>query len=204
MMADLTDTIITTSAAPADPTAPTVEGVYIYGFNNHDSSHDTIMMTEDQTGAQTVVRHCHGHGPASPGPDTFAVRQRLAEAATLALQIRDTVLRETGFTMTLGISTNVLLAKLASGLKKPGLVNILPPGPSAQALVENMPLRKIPGVGSRTMKALLPCLTQWHGETRDTATPWTCGCVRMFAFILCRTMWHHCLAATNCNHSSPP
>ena len=101
---------------------------------------------------------------------------RLLEIASIALQARQAVFEETGFTITMGVSFNPLMAKLASGLRKPGKVNLLQPSSSSRLLVESMPLRKIPGIGSRTMKVLVPCLVDRYGSKGDTASPWTCRC----------------------------
>jgi hypothetical protein len=100
--------------------------------------------------------------------------QMLLETVALALQVRKIVLKETGFATTMGVSYNPLLAKLASGLRKPGTVNLLAPRPSIRRLVGSMPLRKIPGIGSRTMKVLTPCLVKRFGSTSDQSSPWTC------------------------------
>jgi len=146
--------------------------IYIYGSSSARSH--ALVMTEDQTGAQTVV-HSTAPGVQPTSSDNPVIAQRLQETATLALQIRQTILSETGFKTTLGVSCNPLLAKLASGLKKPGIVNILPPGRNTKLLVEKMPLRKIPGVGSRTIKTLVPCLEKRHGARDKSSSPWTCG-----------------------------
>lgn len=103
----------------------------------------------------------------------------LQSAAQMALQIRRTVLEETGFTTTLGVSVNPLLAKIGSGLKKPtGTPNILYPWDSTR-LLQPMPLRKIPGLGSRTVQALVPALARHGRETvlSDERRKWTCGYV---------------------------
>lgn len=185
MIADLslpkTNSIETTSSAGVAATTSTAidsriactKDVYVYGYSDNGSSHTTVL-TEDQSGAQTVV---HAARVAPSTKQDPLVLQRLTETAALAFKIRERILSETGFTITMGISTNVLLAKLASGLKKPGKVNVLPPGQGAQLLVEKMPLRKIPGVGSRTIKVLVPCLTARHGERDLSSSPWTCGYV---------------------------
>jgi len=143
--------------------------IYVYGSGSRNNSH---VMTEDQSGAQTVIysnANCCEASLVDP-----VILRRLQETATLAWQIRQTILSETGFATTMGVSCNPLLSKLASGLRKPGTVNVLPPGRGARLLVQSMPLRKIPGVGSSTIKVLMPWLIQRHGQ-RAKSLPWTCG-----------------------------
>jgi len=54
--------------------------------------------------------------------------QELHRAARLALKIRDRIWEETGFTISVGVSVNPLLSKIAGGLKKkPSSINILYP-----------------------------------------------------------------------------
>jgi hypothetical protein len=67
---------------------------------------------------------------------------------------------------------------LAGGLKKPHTVNVLYPW-RAPPLLASMPLRKIAGIGSRTIKALNPCLLAQHGRQQQQQQPasspfWTC------------------------------
>lgn len=203
MMADLSRVPVqreTTARATSTTTNDEREGVYVYG----EQPEHAIALTEDQTGASALIVDA-GRGGSGGGGGTAAsrstrvaglggphrqllssrkqraIRRRLDQAVDWALQIRETVLSETGFRTTLGLSVNPLLAKLASGLKKPGMVNILHPYDSEDVL-GGMPLRKIPGLGHRTSKALEPCLRaawrarQSHGLGPDTAIPpfWTC------------------------------
>jgi len=90
-------------------------------------------------------------------------------------------LEQTGFTTTFGLSVNPFLAKIASGLRKPGTVNLLYPW-CCQTLLAAMPCRKLPGLGRSMMKALQPCLEREHHPANDndgmerttTTTLWTC------------------------------
>jgi DNA polymerase iota len=183
MMADVTAPI---PFAP-DTKCPTVEtlhleGVYVY--DDQDPQSGRITFTEDQTGATTTFS-CEAISAANRTParkSTHAATpamQMLLETVALALQVRKIVLKETGFTTTMGVSYNPLLAKLASGLRKPGTANVLAPRPSIRRLVGSMPLRKIPGIGSRTMKVLTPCLVKRFGSTSGQSSPWTCRYVAL-------------------------
>lgn len=145
--------------------------IYIYGEG---LSNEQVELVEDQTGATTVVG-IHNAPRHHNAPPSGALRRRLLEAATVALHVRQRILDETGFTTTMGLSTNPLLAKLASGIRKPAFVNLLTPGMGCQRLVSGMPLRKITGVGRGAMKLLVPCLEKSHGKRAKGSPPWTCG-----------------------------
>ena len=106
------------------------------------------------------------------------------QAAQFALTVRETILRETGFTTTMGVSVNPLLAKLASGLRKPHTVNLLlllAEEEKGSTFVADTPLRQIPGVGHAARHALAPCLqAAWQRYHSNAPVPkvWTCRYVR--------------------------
>ena len=162
MMADLT------LACHEDEMEDQIDSnVYIYG----EQSREQTVLTEDQTGDSVVVveyneqRRDRDHRHAT-------VTAQLKQAASLAVRIRASILQETGFRVTMGVSINPLLAKLASGLKKPGLVNLLYPWRS-ERLLEHLPLRKLHGAGRRTLQVLQPCLVE-HFPDRKEPVVWTC------------------------------
>lgn len=150
--------------------------IHIYGENDK----ETTTLVEDQTG-QTVIhaydqRQNHSHGSSSNS--TVICQQRLlCVAQRLGVIIQQAILEKTGFTITLGISTNPLLAKLASDLKKPKSINVLYPW-RATSLVASMPLRKIPDAGRKTIQRLQPALQQFHAQTETKESFWACGYVR--------------------------
>jgi DNA polymerase iota len=158
----------------------TPKDIFVYDLR----SSKQIVLTEDQTGAQCVAPNSKTYTRHQRQKENATMTAKLFAVASVAMQIRQTIHEETGFTVTMGVSNNPLLAKLASGLQKPGKVNILPPGPNSRAIVESMPLRKIPGLGSRTMKLLRPCLAAHfdHGkgggggtvDIRPSSHTWTC------------------------------
>ena len=143
--------------------------IYVYG----EIGTEQTVLTEDQTGDSVVVveDHAtnHSRDAAHNDPTTVA---RLQYSASLALRIRTCILQETGFCVTVGVSTNPLLAKLASGLKKPGTVNLLYPWRSKQ-LLEHLPLRKLHGAGRRTLQVLDPCLRKRFPNRKEPIV-WTC------------------------------
>lgn len=152
--------------------------IYIYGEHQ-----ETTTLTEDQTGAQTTAQAYNlsmDHNPdLSISSEAKAMCQKLllAAAEELGRGIQEHILERTGFTTTLGISTNPLLAKLASDLNKPSSVNVLYPW-RAPPLIASMPLRKIPDAGHRTIKLLNPALEAFHysGTQRESKKTdfWTC------------------------------
>lgn len=143
------------------------EDFYIYGENDREA----ITLTDDQTGA--CSRIVQDFQARSLGASEQSCAQRLELASQIALQIRQQILRTTGFTTTMGLSANPLLAKIACGLKKPATVNVLYPWRS-QPLLASMPLRMIPGVGRTTVKALHPCLEQQNSASLSQPDFWTC------------------------------
>jgi DNA polymerase iota len=93
------------------------------------------------------------------GSDRVAVRLRLA--SHLARHIRLELEKATGYTASVGVSTSMLLSKLVGNLNKPAAeTTLLPPyasseGPSSvDLLLDNLDLRKLPGIGFSTDRAL--------------------------------------------------
>jgi DNA polymerase iota len=161
MMADLSVAI----RIDGDDRVDYSTNVYIYGENDK----ETITLTEDQTGACSKI--VHEFQARSLGPSERSCSERLQRASNIALQIRQEILQRTGFTTTMGVSVNPLLAKIASGLKKPATVNVLFPWRSL-SLLASMPLRMIPGVGRTTVKALQDCLEENAASSQPSF--WTC------------------------------
>jgi DNA polymerase iota len=135
---------------------------FIYG-----ESSGSVVMTEDQSGAQSILHHTSLH---SSSLDNMEMTHRLHIAAACAERIRCSVRSITGFTTSMGVSGSPMLAKLASDLKKPNSLSILYPWRSSD-LVSSMPLRKIPQLGYATLKALKPCLERYHNRQPEF---WTC------------------------------
>ena len=70
-----------------------------------------------------------------------------------ANKLKDRIYRELGFTVNIGISTNKLLAKMASDFKKPNLVHTLFPEEIPTKLWP-LPLEDLFGIGKSTAKRL--------------------------------------------------
>ena len=97
-----------------------------------------------------------------------------------ANRIRSSVLENTSLSVSIGGSTRKMVAKLASGMAKPGGVHIVPPGEEA-AFMRRLELADIPGVGPALVESLkerglvrvedalgieLEWLQKWLGEHR--------------------------------------
>lgn len=77
-----------------------------------------------------------------------------AEQVTiLAEDLRARVLGATGLTVSVGVSTSKLMAKIASELNKPDGLRVIPPGDEAATLFP-MPVRRLPGIGPATADRL--------------------------------------------------
>ncbi len=83
----------------------------------------------------------------------------VATVRALADEFRDRVLRTTGLTVSVGLGTSKLVAKIASDLDKPDGLRVVAPGTEAELLAP-MPVRRLPGVGPVTEERLVR-----HGYT---------------------------------------
>ena len=71
----------------------------------------------------------------------------------IARAIKARVLAETGLVVSVGVATNKLCAKVASDLRKPDALVIVPPGEEA-AFLAPLPVSRLWGVGPQTQQAL--------------------------------------------------
>ena len=74
-------------------------------------------------------------------------------ATLIAQEIRQVILQETGLTASAGVAPNKFLAKIASDENKPNGQFVIPPE-KVSVFVEDLPLKKIPGVGPKTNQRL--------------------------------------------------
>ncbi|MEO8377242.1 MAG: DNA polymerase IV [Candidatus Sumerlaeota bacterium] len=72
---------------------------------------------------------------------------------TAAQKMRDAVLKATNLPCSLGIASNKLVAKVASGMCKPAALLYIPPGSEA-AFFRRLTVDYLPGVGTKSAKAL--------------------------------------------------
>ena len=71
----------------------------------------------------------------------------------IARRIKERVLRDTGLVVSVGVATNKLCAKIASDLRKPDALIVVPPGTEADFLAP-LPIRRLWGVGPQAQAAL--------------------------------------------------
>ena len=74
-------------------------------------------------------------------------------ADDIARQIRKQVFAEIGLTISAGVATSKLVAKIASDIKKPDGLTIVPAGGEAEFLA-SLPIKRLWGVGRKTQKSL--------------------------------------------------
>lgn len=75
------------------------------------------------------------------------------EAALYALRIKDEIQKQEGITCSVGVGTNKLIAKIASGFQKPDGLTVVRPGDVREFLFP-LPVSKIPGIGEKTAETL--------------------------------------------------
>jgi DNA polymerase-4 len=75
------------------------------------------------------------------------------DGPTIARRIKQRVLDEVGLVVSVGVATNKLCAKVASDLRKPDALVVVPPGEEA-AFLAPLPIRRLWGVGPQAQKAL--------------------------------------------------
>ena len=85
--------------------------------------------------------------------DVSASREVFGDGPTIGRAVKDRVLAETGLVVSVGVATNKLCAKVASDLRKPDALVIVPPGEEA-AFLAPLPIRRLWGVGPQSQAAL--------------------------------------------------
>lgn len=75
------------------------------------------------------------------------------DGPTIAARIKSAVHDEVGLTVSVGVATNKLVAKVASDLRKPDGLVVVPPGEEA-AFLAPLPIGRLWGVGAKTAAAL--------------------------------------------------
>ncbi|WP_104505599.1 DNA polymerase IV [Acinetobacter indicus] len=71
---------------------------------------------------------------------------QLPSATEVAIRIREDIFQTTGLTASAGVAPNKFLAKIASDWHKPNGLCVIKPS-QVQAFIQDLPLKKIPGVG---------------------------------------------------------
>ena len=98
---------------------------------------------------------------------------RLASAARLCDRLRQATKRELNLETSAGVSTSKLLAKTVAGLHKPFQQTVLADTPENRRLVlpDDLPLRKVYGIGHSTAQQLASAGVATVGDLRDFSGP---------------------------------
>ena len=79
--------------------------------------------------------------------------QQIPSATEVAMCIRKDIFQTTGLTASAGVAPNKFLAKIASDWHKPNGICVIKPS-QVQRFIQDLPLKKIPGVGKVTQEKL--------------------------------------------------
>ena len=79
--------------------------------------------------------------------------QLIPSATEVAMRIREDIFQVTGLTASAGVAPNKFLAKIASDWHKPNGICVIKPS-QVQSFIQDLPLKKIPGVGKVTQEKL--------------------------------------------------
>ena len=79
--------------------------------------------------------------------------QQIPSATEVAMRIREDIFQATGLTASAGVAPNKFLAKIASDWHKPNGICVIKPS-QVQRFIQDLPLKKIPGVGKVTQEKL--------------------------------------------------
>jgi DNA polymerase-4 len=85
--------------------------------------------------------------------DVTASRAVFGDGETIARSLKQRVLDEAGLVVSVGVATNKLCAKVASDLRKPDALVVVPPGGEA-AFLAPLPVTRLWGVGPKTRQTL--------------------------------------------------
>ena len=85
--------------------------------------------------------------------DVTASTAAFGDGETIGRTIKQRVLDEVGLVVSVGVATNKLCAKVASDLRKPDALVVVPPGEEA-AFLAPLPIRRLWGVGPQAQAAL--------------------------------------------------
>ena len=85
--------------------------------------------------------------------DVTGSRALFGDGEAIARRIKETIHDEVGLTASVGVATTKLVAKIASDLRKPDGLVVVPPGDEA-AFLAPLPISRLWGVGEKTATAL--------------------------------------------------
>jgi len=85
--------------------------------------------------------------------DVTHSRAALGSAESIAQQIKQLILQQTELTASVGVASNKLVAKIASDLRKPDGLVVVPPE-QVTAMLDPLPIRRLHGLGNKTAPLL--------------------------------------------------
>ena len=85
--------------------------------------------------------------------DVTSSRRLFGSGRSIAVAIKDRILRRTGLTASVGVAPNKLVAKIASDLDKPDGLVVVAAG-RVREVLDPLPVSVIPGIGRRTLARL--------------------------------------------------
>jgi DNA polymerase-4 len=85
--------------------------------------------------------------------DISGIDRLLGSPTKTGLQIKESIREATSLTCSIGIAPNKFLAKIASDLEKPDGLTLIEPK-EVLSFISTLPIRKVPGVGEKTMGRL--------------------------------------------------
>lgn len=85
--------------------------------------------------------------------DVTGSRDAFGDGETIAQRIKERVRDEIGLVVSVGVATNKLCAKVASDLRKPDALVVVPPGGEA-AFLADLPVGRLWGIGPQAREAL--------------------------------------------------
>jgi DNA polymerase-4 len=89
--------------------------------------------------------------------------KNIPSATEVAMRIRQDIFKATGLTASAGVAPNKFLAKIASDWNKPNGICVIKPS-QVQHFIQNLPLKKIPGVGKVMQEKLKLLQLQTLGD----------------------------------------
>ncbi|MGE8557582.1 DNA polymerase IV [Acinetobacter sp.] len=89
--------------------------------------------------------------------------QNIPSATEVAMRIREDIFQTTGLTASAGVAPNKFLAKIASDWNKPNGICVIKPS-QVQQFIQDLPLKKIPGVGKVMQEKLKLLQLQTLGD----------------------------------------
>lgn len=92
--------------------------------------------------------------------------QQIPSATEVAMRMRAQIFQRTGLTASAGVAPNKFLAKIASDWHKPNGICVIKPS-QVQGFIQDLPLKKIPGVGKVTQEKLTSLNLETLGDLQQ-------------------------------------